>query len=145
MISEAQGVWGLFASSFIASTLLPGGSEALLAWLVSEGQHATWQLVSIATLGNTLGGWLTFATGIGLAIWRPQWQLLKPSQVKARRWLDSGGPWLLLLSWLPIIGDPLCLAAGWLRLPVWLSLVCILLGKFIRYLLVAGVFSVFAG
>lgn len=134
-------LWGLFSSSFISSTLLPGGSEVALAWLLSQGEHPTWLLLALAISGNSLGGILTFLMGWIVAQRYPAKVFNKQQQVKAKRWLQKAGPWALLLSWLPIIGDPLCLLAGWLRLNPFLSCIAIILGKAVRYFLVAFVFS----
>lgn len=126
-------LWGLFASAFIASTLFPGGSEILLVALVADGTYSGWILVAVATIGNTLGAMTTYAVGWWLA---RRWPARALVQEKHRRAMDRirryGRP-LLLLSWLPIWGDALCLAAGWLR-PGWVgSLFYIAVGKGLRY------------
>ncbi|MDF2182006.1 YqaA family protein [Neptuniibacter sp. CAU 1671] len=135
-MSEAA-LSGLFVSGFIASTLLPGGSELLFGWMLTEAMHPWWLLWLTVTAGNTLGGWLTFTMGIWLARYRPLTALEKPQQQRARHWLTRYGPGVLLLSWLPIIGDPLCLLAGWLRLNLWMSAVMVLVGKAGRYWVIA--------
>ena len=88
-----------------------------------------WQSVGIATLGNTLGGMTSYAIG-----------RLFPNKVegKALTWLNRYGEWVLLLSWVPLIGDALCVAAGWLRINAWLALLMLAIGKCARYLLIAG-------
>ena len=136
---DAQ-LWGLFVSSFIASTLLPAGSEIGLAWLVNEGQIAPWKLLCVAIIGNGLGGVLTFFLGIVIAKYYPAKKLLSVKQVKSKQWLQSRGPLVLLLSWLPLIGDPLCLLAGWLRLNIVLCCLYIFIGKALRYLLITAIF-----
>ncbi len=121
-------LWGLFISSFLAATLLPGGSEAVLfAVLRTYPEQAPFAL-ALATLGNTLGGMSTYL----LARLVPQTTL--PQRLELlRRW---GSP-ALLLAWAPLIGDALCAAAGWLRLNWLASLAWMALGKFARYLAVA--------
>lgn len=127
---------GLFLSAFISSTLLPGGSEALLAWMVSE--RGEWALpVLVATVGNVLGSMLTFVMGSWLQRRYPL-RILSEKHQRAQQRLERFGPAALLLAWLPIIGDPLCLAAGWLRFNWAHSLLLITLGKGLRYLAVAG-------
>ena len=131
---------GLFVSAFISSTILPGGSEAVL-WLLIEKQYAPeWLLVFVATVGNTLGGLTTWFLGWLLAVRYPSERLMQANKKQAvdrvRRW---GSP-ALLLSWLPIIGDPLCFAAGWLRLSLFFSLVFMAVGKCLRYIFVAQIF-----
>ncbi len=125
------GLWGLFAASFLAATLLPGGSEALLFALLKLHPQEFWSALWLATLGNTLGGMTSYAVGR----WLPDWGKLERAREPAsvRRW---GSP-ILLLAWAPLIGDALCVAAGWLRLN-WLSCaIFIALGKLARYWAVA--------
>jgi membrane protein YqaA with SNARE-associated domain len=123
----------LFISSFISSTLFPGGSEAVLAYLSSEQQHASWLLLLVATTGNTLGGMTSWGIGWLIAKKYPTRQLLKPGHEDAIERIKKYGSPILLLSWLPVIGDPLCVAAGWLRVHWLLALVFIGVGKAARY------------
>jgi len=133
-------VWGLFFSSFIAATIFPGGSEAVLAYLVAEGSSPAMQLVAVASFGNTLGALTTWFLGYLTAKKYPLQQLLPGKKQQAiasvRRW----GRWILLFSWLPVVGDGLCFAGGWLRLPLWSSTLAILLGKTARYTAIAVLF-----
>ncbi len=126
----------LFFSAFISSTLFPGGSEAVLAYLSSEATHSLTLLVAVATLGNTLGAMTSW--GIGWLISRrySAEKLTKKSQQKAVARLQKYGSPLLLLSWLPVAGDPLCVAAGWLRIHWLPSLLFITVGKLLRYVVV---------
>ena len=141
MIEALPGPLGLFFSALISSTLLPGGSEVLLAWLLTESEYSHWLLWGAATSGNVLGSLLTWGMGYWIAGRYPLRALDKPGQQRARRWLESYGPFGLLLAWLPIIGDPLCLVAGWLRFGFLASLVMITLGKALRYAVVIGLFG----
>jgi membrane protein YqaA with SNARE-associated domain len=134
------GLLGLFLASFIAATVLPGGSEAVLLMVIVAHPEQTMAAFSLATLGNTLGGMTTYAMGRAL----PQSSMpLKSAQpLRAASGLTAsplvgrhGAP-ILLLSWLPLIGDALCAAAGWLRLSWWQSLIWIALGKAARYAVV---------
>lgn len=140
-----ESLWTLFASALISSTLLPGGSEALLVYQLKQSPDLMLLLVAVATLGNTLGSYITFAMGRLIARYYPLKTLEKPSHQRASRWINRAGPWTLLLAWLPIVGDPLCLVAGWLRLNPWISAVMILLGKAGRFWIVAllaqGIFA----
>jgi membrane protein YqaA with SNARE-associated domain len=129
-VSEETSLWALFASSFLAATLLPGGSEAVLFGVLKLHPGQFWIAIGVATIGNTLGGMSSYL--IGRII--PQKKDL-PGLPAVRK---HGSP-VLLLSWVPFIGDPLCVAAGWLRLDPWRSALFIALGKFARYLVVAGV------
>lgn len=129
-MSESASLWTLFVSSFLAATLLPGGSEAVLFGVLKLHSGEVWTALAVATLGNTLGGLSSYL--IGRVI--PQKTALKGLATVQRY-----GASVLLLSWVPIIGDPLCVAAGWLRLNLWWSALCIAAGKFARY----GVIAVF--
>lgn len=127
------GLWGLFLSAFISSTLLPGGSELALAYLVRETSHSPVLLIAVATAGNTLGGMTSWLIGWLIAARFPLKALEKREhQVAAARIRRWGSP-VLLLSWLPVVGDPLCVVAGWLRIHVLKALIFIALGKLGRY------------
>jgi len=118
----------LFASSFLAATLLPGGSEAVLFGVLKLHPEQLAAALAVATLGNTLGGMSSYL--IGRLI--PQTRPLKGLET-VQRW---GTP-ALLLSWVPLLGDPLCVAAGWLRLNPWWSVLFVAIGKFARYWAIA--------
>ena len=130
-ISAEAGLWGLFFSSFLAATILPGGSEALLFALLKLHPDAWWPALGLATLGNTLGGMTSYACGR----WLPGWQKLENS--KGWEWLQHRGSPILLLAWVPLIGDALCIGAGWLRLDWRACIAFMAVGKFVRYWLVA--------
>jgi len=129
-------LWLLFFSAFISSTLFPGGSEAVLAYLASDTKGSLLLLVMVATLGNTLGAMTSWGIGYLISTRYSTERLSKPAQQKAVERLQKYGSPLLLLSWLPIIGDPLCVAAGWLRLHWLPSLIFISVGKLLRYIVV---------
>lgn len=119
----------LFVSSFLAATLLPGGSEAVLFGVLKLHPGQFWTALAVATLGNTLGGLSSYLIGRLIPSTKP----LKGLDM-TKRW---GSP-ALLLSWVPLLGDPLCVAAGWLRLNVWWCALFIAVGKFARYWVIAG-------
>ncbi len=120
---------GLLIASFLAATLLPGGSEAVFLAVLATYPEQRGAALLLATAGNTAGGMVSYWMGRCI-----------PAQTLPAR-LDlmrrHGTP-ALLLSWAPLIGDALCVAAGWLRLPVWRSALMMALGKGARYLLLAG-------
>lgn len=118
----------LFVSSFLAATLLPGGSEIVLAGVLTLRPEQLVAALTLATLGNTLGGMSTWA----LARLLPQ----KADTSRLERVRHHGAP-ILLLSWAPVIGDALCAAAGWLRLPWLPCLLWMAVGKLLRYALIA--------
>lgn len=131
-MSEGWALISLFWSSFLSATLLPGSSEVLLvSLLVTDVSHAV-PLVLTATLGNTLGG----LTNVVLGRFLPQPKTQRGA-LTAQRWLQHYGPAVLLLSWLPVIGDVLCVAAGWLRMSWFYSTLFICIGKALRYIVVA--------
>ena len=109
----------------------------LLGYQVNEAPGRWVGLVAIATAGNLLGSMLTFALGWWAASRYPAKFLNQPNRVRASALLHRFGPFVLLLAWLPIIGDPLCLVAGWLRFNIGLSLLLIGVGKLFRYMVVA--------
>jgi len=122
------GLAALFASSFLSATLLPGGSELVLAGVLALRPEQLVAALTLATLGNTLGGMSTWALA-----------RLLPGKADTGRlaWVRHHGAPILLLSWVPVIGDALCAAAGWLRL-AWLPcLLWMAAGKLLRYALVA--------
>jgi membrane protein YqaA with SNARE-associated domain len=127
-MDSATSLWTLFASSFLAATLLPGGSEVVLFAVLSATPELAWRAVAIATLGNTLGGLTSYALGRLLPTAKP----LRGISILQR----YGAP-ALLLSWVPLIGDALCVAAGWLRVHPVLATVYIALGKLARYAAIA--------
>ncbi len=127
-MSETASLVSLFVGSFLAATLLPGGSEVALFAVVKAYPETLWSALGVATLGNTLGGMVTFAMGWLL----PQRKLI-PHIEKIRRY---GAP-ILLFAWLPLIGDALCLGAGWLRLNLWQATLFMAIGKLARYVVIA--------
>ena len=130
-ISADAGLWGIFVASFLSATLLPGGSEVVLFALLKLHPDLLWPALALATLGNTLGGMTSYACGR----WLPQTPRLASARWHAplQRW---GSP-LLLLAWAPLIGDALCVAAGWLRLNGAACALFMAIGKAARYALVA--------
>jgi len=133
-------IGGLFLSSFISSTIAPGGSEAVLAYMVSEGRYQSVQLVLVATAGNTLGAMTTWWLGIIAAKKFPLAPLLSGKNQKALAVVRKRGAWALLFSWLPVVGDAFCFAGGWLKFPFLLGCSAILIGKFCRYAAIAWLF-----
>jgi membrane protein YqaA with SNARE-associated domain len=130
MMDETASLWLLFSSSFLAATLLPGGSEAVLFGVLKLHPEHYWAALAAATVGNTMGGMSSYLIGRMI----PQG---KPPDGLAT--LQQYGTPALLLSWVPLIGDPLCVAAGWLRLNAWGCLAFMAIGKFARYLVIAGI------
>ena len=126
-MSETASLWTLFASSFLAATLLPGGSEAVLFAVLKLHPGQMWPALAVATLGNTLGGMSSYL--IGRIIPRKK-------DIRGLATIRKFGAAALLLSWVPIVGDPICVAAGWLRINPWSSMLFMATGKFARYTIV---------
>lgn len=136
---------GLFFAAVTAATILPGASEAVLAAVVSAGSSPVWLALTVATIGNTLGSVVNWGVGRFLAHYRPRrWFPIKADQFEAYvvRY-QRFGVWSLLLAWVPIIGDPLTVISGVLRTPLWVFVPLVGLVKFVRYLLVLGVVTLF--
>lgn len=154
----------VFLSSLLAATILPIGSEAVLLGFLAAAPNMLWFAVGLATLGNTLGGMISYGMGAGAHGFFGRWRArrratfagqapgidtqqtlhtdpaLTPARARAELWVNRFGPAVLLLAWLPIVGDPLCAVAGWLRLSVWPCVFFMALGKLGRYLVLAWVF-----
>lgn len=133
MTGDDYSLLGLFLSAFLSSTVLPGTSEIVFIVLATQGNLPAWNLLAIATAGNTLGGMSSWALGWIISWWYPLTELVKPAQRLAVERVRHWGCPVLLLSWVPFIGDPLCIAAGWLRITWVGAFVFIAIGKFCRY------------
>lgn len=130
-------------SSLLGATLLPGGSELVLVGVLKLYPALLWPALLVGTLGNTLGGMISFGMGRMLPLQRmrndaagtpPHAARLERNVSRMRRY----GPPALLLAWAPLIGDALCVAAGWLRLNPWQCALFMAAGKFARYAAVAA-------
>lgn len=149
------GLSAIFIISFISATLLPLGSEpAVLAYL-SVAPTMFWTAIAVATIGNTLGGAVSYWMGAGAAKAYAKWREKHPHDPEQNdyvqkaggrwhqfinKWLHVLGPKALLFSWLPVVGDPLCALAGWARLPIIPSFIYMMIGKFLRYItMTAGI------
>jgi len=125
---SATSLLGLLFSGFLSSTLLPGNSEIALGALLLHDPSLHWQAIAVATIGNTLGGMSSYAIGRFVP---------SPQKSRTSSWLARYRPAALLLSWVPIVGDGLCVASGWMRQNVLAAALFMATGKFGRYILVA--------
>jgi uncharacterized membrane protein YdjX (TVP38/TMEM64 family) len=132
-----HGLSAVFAVSFISATLLPMGSEPVVLGLVKLNPEMFWPVIGVATVGNTTGGMVSWWMGYGArkAVHR---QEQSSKDLRALKWLERMGPKACLLSWLPVVGDPLCAMAGWLKLPIWPCALYMAIGKFLRYLIMTS-------
>jgi len=133
------GLSTIFVVAFISATLLPLATEPALFGLVKLNPEMFWPAVVVASIGNTLGGMVTWWMGYGAERAYEKVAHHKPHQARALVWLQRFGPKACLLSWLPLVGDPLCAVAGWLRLPFWPCVFYMGVGKFARFVVMTAV------
>ena len=153
------GLSTVFIVALVSATLLPLGSEPVVAALVTANPEMFWPAVLVATVGNTIGGAISWWMGLAAhQAWNKARKLRHPDDSAppkknmhnqsrwhriARYWLRKYGAKACLLSWLPVVGDPLCAVAGWLRLPFWPCVAYMAIGKFLRYaLMTAGLHQI---
>jgi len=134
---------GLFAAAFGAATILPLQSEAAFAALMLTGSYPLWALLLTASIGNIAGSLVNWLLGRGVERFRGRrWFPIGPSALaRAQHWYGHYGKWSLLLSWAPIIGDPLTLAAGIMGEPLATFLAFVAVAKTGRYLVLAALVS----
>lgn len=131
---------GLFLSALVAATVLPAQSEAVLAALVLAGEQPIWALVLVASVGNVLGSVINWLLGRGLVSFRDKpWFPASPAALaRAEGHYKRHGRWSLLLSWVPIIGDPITVVAGVLRESIWVFLALVTVAKVGRYVVLVA-------
>jgi membrane protein YqaA with SNARE-associated domain len=128
-MDHVTSLWALFTASFLAATLLPGGSEAVLFGVLKMQPELAPAAIAVATAGNTLGGLSSYVIGRILPRARP---------LKGLAAVQRYGSPILLFAWVPLVGDALCVAAGWLRVHAGLAALYMGLGKLARYLAIAA-------
>ena len=144
-----HGLSTVFVISFISATLLPLGSEPAVFGLVKLNPDLFWWAIAVATLGNTLGGMVSWWMGYGAhhavdLVRKAKQADDQPSSMsdkmnsRALKWLERLGPKACLLSWLPGVGDPLCAVAGWLKMPLLPCATYMAIGKLIRYVVMTS-------
>ncbi|MES3014124.1 MAG: YqaA family protein [Pseudomonadota bacterium] len=133
------GLSTVFIVSLVSATLLPLGSEPAVFGLIKINPAMFWPAILVASAGNTLGGAVTWWMGYGAERAYEKMKHHRPPNPRALRWLERWGAKGCLLSWLPIVGDPLCAVAGWLKLPFWPCLFYMAVGKFARYVTMTSV------
>ena len=139
------GLGTVFLVSFVSATLLPLGSEPAVFGLIKLNPDMFWPAILIATTGNTLGGAVDWWMGLGAHKVVDKYRHSK-THLKALAWLERLGPKACLFSFLPVVGDPLCAVAGWLKLPFWPCVGYMAIGKFLRYLVMtAALLGMFPG
>lgn len=141
MVGDLAAYGGLFASAFAAATILPMQSEAVLVGLVVAEAQPIWALVAVASVGNVLGSVVNWLLGAQLERFRDRrWFPVSGAALdRAKNSYGRWGRWSLLLSWAPVVGDPLTLVAGVLREPFWSFLALVALAKVGRYVALAAI------
>ncbi len=131
---------GLFLSAFLAATIFPASSEVVLTGLAATGEFDRGWLLVVASAGNTSGSAVNWFLGRFCLRWkdRPWFPIKSEALARATVWFNRYGVWSLLLSWMPIIGDPITLVAGMLKVQFWKFLVLVAVAKTIRYMVVLG-------
>jgi membrane protein YqaA with SNARE-associated domain len=129
------GLATLFVVALLSATLLPLGSEPAVVGLLLLNPELFWPAMFVATAGNTIGGAISWWMGYGAERAFERIKHRKPAELKALQWLERFGPRACVLAFLPLVGDPLCAVAGWMRLPFWPCVGWMALGKFLRYVI----------
>jgi membrane protein YqaA with SNARE-associated domain len=131
------GYAGLFLASFLAATILPLGSEVVFAVLLAAGLNG-WACVVVASVGNWLGGMTNYYLGhLGKIEWIEKYLKVKKEKIdKMQRWLEGKGAVMAFFSFLPVAGDLIALALGYMRANVYIVNIAMFSGKFIRYVLI---------
>ena len=130
----------LFASALVAATILPMQSEAVLTVLLIAGEESTFWLLVVATVGNVLGSLINWVLGrFIMRFQQRRWFPATPAQLaRAQDWYARWGLWSLLASWMPVVGDPLTVMAGVMRVRLMPFLILVTLAKGGRYLVLAA-------
>jgi len=140
------GLSTVFVVALVSATLLPLGSEPAVFGLVKLNPDLFWPAIGVATVGNTIGGAITWWMGYGAEVAYERFRHAKPMDLKALQWAQRFGAKSCLLAWLPGVGDPLCALAGWLKLPFWPCVFYMAVGKLARYItMTAALLWVFPG
>ncbi|WP_114951528.1 YqaA family protein [Sphingosinicella terrae] len=139
-MSDLAAYGGLFLAALAAATILPAQSEAVLVGLLLLGAQPAWLLVAVASVGNVMGSTLNWLLGRGIEQFAGRrWFPVRPDRLeRAEHWYRRWGRWSLLLSWVPIVGDPITVAAGLMREPLPIFLLLVALAKTGRYVVLAA-------
>jgi membrane protein YqaA with SNARE-associated domain len=129
---------GLFAAAFLSASLFPFQSELIFIGMLAADRYADWALLAVASAGNTLGSALNWWLGRYITHFedRRWFPIKKAALLRAEQWFKRWGKWSLLLSWVPIIGDPLTMIAGVLRMRFLPFITIVAIAKTGRYLVI---------
>lgn len=141
MTADLAAYFGLFGAAFLAATILPAQSEAVLTMMILAERYPLAALIGIASLGNVLGSVVNWGLGRGIEHYRDRrWFPVSPEKLeKAEGWYRRYGKWSLLASWVPVVGDPLTVVAGVLKVPLLTFIALVTIAKAGRYLVLAWV------
>lgn len=127
----------VFLASFLAGTIVPLTPSPFVIGMIKLNPNLFWQTIFVASIGNTLGGSLNWWIGYGAQNIHEK-ITHKKTHGRVMNWLEKLGPKACLLAWFPGIGDPLTIAAGWLRLPLWPCMGYMFTGRILRFLVIAA-------
>lgn len=136
---EFYGYWGMLLTAFLAGSVFPFSSEAVMVALLATPGIDPWTLVAYATVGNVLGSMFNYGVGrMGRTEWIERWLKIKPEKMeRARRFMAGRGAWMGFFAFVPILGSAITVTLGLMRANVIISLVSITVGKLLRYCLLA--------
>ncbi|UVC12057.1 DedA family protein [Rhizobium sp. TH2] len=139
-MADAAAYFGLFLAALAAGSILPVPSEAALVAIILTSDHPVWIAVAVATVGNVIGSMINWTLGRGIERLRgTRWFPASEASIeRAGRWYHKYGRWSLLLSFVPIIGDPLTIVAGVMKESPWFFFIVVTIAKLGRYVTVAA-------
>ena len=142
-MTELSGYLLLLGSAFLSATVLPGSSEAVMIGLLASAKGQPGMLIFVATVGNVAGSLVNYGLGYFAQRFkdRPWFPISDATNARAQRWFAKYGVWSLLLSWVPIVGDPLTLIAGAMRIRLLPFFLLVTTGKLLRYGLVVAAWA----
>ena len=140
MSADLAAYFGLFSAALVAATILPAQSEAVLVLMILTERYPLAALIAVASLGNVLGSVINWILGRGIEHYRERWWFpVSPARFnQAEAWVRRYGYWSLLASWVPVIGDPITVIAGVLKVPFPTFLLLVTIAKTGRYLVLAA-------
>lgn len=132
------GYWGMLVTAFLAGSVFPFSSEAVMVGLLATPGIDAWTLVIYATVGNVLGGMFNYGIGrLGRPEWIEQWLKIKPDKMeRARRFMAGRGAWMGFFAFVPILGSAITVTLGLMRANVFISLLSMTMGKLMRYCMI---------
>ena len=136
---SVYGYWGMLLTAFLAGSVFPFSSEAVMVGLLATPSIDAWTLVIYATVGNVLGGMFNYGVGrLGKSEWIERWLKISPEKMeRAKRFMAGRGAWMGFLAFVPVLGSAITVTLGLMRANVIISLVSMTIGKLLRYCLLA--------